>query len=88
MAFVATSLTPADQAKVPTPGYTPLTWDELATAVALPVGERPRLYGYLEDGNGGQIVTIRSQYDLERFDNLISFAWMSGTTIADLIRRA
>lgn len=90
MPYATTALSPAEQAKIPTPGYTPLLWDELITAMSLPRGQRPRTYGYIEpggDGSDGQIVTIRSGYDVLRYENRLSFAWMSDTTIADLISR-
>lgn len=91
MPYATTALTPDEQAKVPTPGYTPLTWDELVLAADLPVADRPRIYGYIEPLEGephGQIVKIASGYYVERYEGRLSFAWMSGTTIADLIGRA
>lgn len=85
MSYATTALSPVEQAKVPTPGYLPLTWDELVRAV------NARIYGYLEPASGepwGQIVTISSPYDLERFEGRLSFAWTSDATVVDLIGRA
>ncbi len=91
MSYVATSLSPAEQAAVPTPNYAPLTFDELEMAMQLPSGQRPRTYGFVEPLEGeahGQIVTIRSTYDLERYADRLSFAWLSNSSIRDLISRS
>lgn len=86
MSYRPTALTPAEQAKVPQPGYVPLLWDELELAVDLPPLDRPRIYGFIEPQN--QIVKISSDYYLEKYRDNLTFAWMSGTTIADLISKA
>lgn len=88
--YATTALTPAEQAKVPAGAYTPLLWAELEKALSLPSGSRPRIYGYLEptEDRGGEIVAIRSQYYLDEYAGRLSFAWLSGTTIADLVRAA
>jgi hypothetical protein len=36
----------------------------------------------------GQIVALRSLYNLEQHDGNIGFAWTSANTIADIIRKA
>lgn len=88
MSYVSTKLSPAEQAKVPRSNYVPLTWDELEEAMSLESGSRPRVYGYLEGEPHGCIVSIKSQYHVDKYRGELSFAWMSGTTIADLISRA
>lgn len=88
MSYVSTKLTPLEQSKVPTPGYVPLLWDELELALSLPSGQRPRIYGHLEGEPWGQIVTLRSTWHLEQYSDLLSFAWLSNTTLADLVSRA
>ena len=58
-------------------------------ALNAPSGSRPRIYAYLERGDfAGQIVALRSLYDLERYETFIGFAWTSTATIADIIGRA
>lgn len=91
MAFATTALTPTEQAKVPTPGYVPLTFAELELAMSRESGARPRVYGYIEPLEGepwGQIVTLASQYSVDLYAGRLSFAWLSNTTISDLIGRA
>lgn len=90
MSYIATPLTAEEQAKIPTPGYVPLTWDELILATTADLADRPRVYGYIEPLEGephGQIVKLASSYYVERYEGRLSFAWMSGTTIADLVGR-
>lgn len=82
--YTPTKLTATEQSRVPTPNYTPLLWGELELAMSAPSGQRPRTYGYLEDT--GEIVAIRSPYDVERFTGRLSFAWLSHNTIADIIK--
>lgn len=58
-------------------------------ALNAPSGSRPRIYAYLERGeSGGQIVSLKSLYDLERYEGLLGFAWTSANTIADIVSPA
>lgn len=73
--YATTALTPDEQSKVPTPGYFPLTWDELARTV----DTGARIYGYLEPADGaqwGEIVAVGTTAQLERYAGRLSFAWL------------
>ena len=80
--YIPSALTPDEQAKVPTPGFQMLSWDEIPGVIDAGI----RVYGYLEDV--GQITRIPSRYRLEEYEGRLSFAWSSSTTLSDLIRKA
>jgi hypothetical protein len=61
-----------------------VTVDDMARAMSLPSGHRPRAMAYWRD----QLVSIKSQYDVERFREESRAWWLTGTTLADLVRRA
>jgi len=85
----STDLTAEQASRVPAGKYGMIDVHTVARALNAPSGSRPRIYAYLERGEcGGQIVALRSLYDLERFDGLLGFAWTSGNTIANIIREA
>ena len=85
----STALTVEQASRVPAGKYGMVDVHTVARALNAPSGSRPRIFAYLERGKcGGQIVALRSLYDLERFDGLLGFAWTSGNTIADMIREA
>jgi len=50
-----------------------------------PLDERPRVYAYLTKGE--QIVRLPSVAMFEKYRDDIAGAWVSGTTIADLISK-
>ena len=84
-----TSLDDAAVARIPAGDYGLVDAHTVIRALNAPSGHHPRIYAYLERGDfAGQIVSLRSLYDLERFDGLIGFAWTSANTIADLIAPA
>lgn len=63
---------------------TRLTMDQVIELVKLPSGQRPRVYAYWRD----QIVSVPSGHYVERYEGEARAWWLSGTTLADLIRRA
>lgn len=84
-----TALSPDALALIPAGPHAFLTPNETSAACDLPSGTRPRMYGYAERGTyAGQIVAIRSHYDLERNGDTLGAVWVSGTTLADLVRQA
>lgn len=85
----STDLTPEQVAKVPNGKHGFIDVHTAARALNTAPQYRPRIYAYIERGEcAGQIVALRSLYDLERFEGLLGFAWTSGNTIADLISEA
>lgn len=63
---------------------TELRWSLSGTS-----GSRPRAYGYLETGeSAGQVVKLTSTTTLDKYEDDLGFAWLSGTTFADLISQA
>lgn len=82
-------LTAEELASIPRGKWGNVDVHTVARALNAPSGSRPRIYAYIERGEfAGQIVSLKSLYDLERFDGLIGFAWTSENTIADIIRKA
>lgn len=67
---------------------TALTIEQARELLDAPSGSRPRIYGVIGGGDecSGQIVKIGSIEYLERFQ--YDRVWLSGTTVADLIRKA
>ena len=64
---------------------TPINRTQAALLLQAPSGKRPRIYGQVSSDS--EILAIRSQYDLDRFPD-VHILWLSGTTLADLIRKA
>lgn len=84
-----TDLTPEQVAKVPAGIHGMVDAHTVERALNTTPENRPRIYAYLERGeSGGQIIRLKSLFDMERFEGLIGFAWTSETTIADMIGRA
>lgn len=84
-----TALSDTEREKVPNGNFGFVDVHTVARALNAPSGSRPRIYAYLERGeSAGQIIALRSLYDLERYETLIGFAWTSANTIADIIRPA
>ena len=84
-----TALSADHVAKIPAGKHGMIDVHTAARALNAPSGNRPRIYAYLERGEcAGQIVSLKSVYDLERFDGLLGFAWTSGNAIADIIKPA
>lgn len=89
--YVAHDLTPEDMAKVPAGPFTMLTYPEMIEALSAPSGERPRVYAYLipeGDQRYGQLARLSSLHYVERYADRLAFAWVSGTTVADMVGRA
>jgi hypothetical protein len=61
-----------------------ITADDRARAMSAPSGQRPRAMAYWRD----QLVSVRSEYDVDRFRGEARAWWLTGTTLADLVRRA
>ena len=58
-------------------------------ALSAPSGSRPRIYAYVERGHyAGQIAMLTSVTTYESFGDDLGFAWVSGTTMADLVSQA
>jgi hypothetical protein len=61
-----------------------VTVDDMERAMSAPSGQRPRAMAYWRD----QLVAVKSQYDVDRFREESRAWWLTGTTLADLVRRA
>ena len=61
-----------------------VTVADMEQAMSAPSGHRPRAMAYWHD----QPVSVKSQYDVDRFRDDARAWWLTGTTMADLIRRA
>ena len=84
-----TDLTAEQVSRIPAGNYGMFDVHTTARALNAPSGSRPRIYAYLERGeSAGQIVSLKSLYDLERYEGLLGFAWTSANTIADIVSRA
>lgn len=84
-----TDLTVEQASRVPAGNFGMIDVHTAARALNAPSGSRPRIYAYLERGeSAGQIISLKSLYDLERYDGLLGFAWTSANTVADIIRPA
>ena len=84
-----TALTPDEISKIPAGNYGMIDVHTASRALNTESSFRPRIYAYLERGeSANQIVSIKSIYDLERYEGLIGFAWTSSNVVADLIGRS
>jgi len=70
--------------KVAGPKAEQVTAGQVAELVAAPAGSRPRIYALWHD----QIVSVPSDYYLERYKADAEAYWVSHTTVADLTRKA
>ena len=65
-----------------------VTRQDAEELLAAESGTRPRMYGLIQREDNGQyeIVSLKSQYDLDRHETVAQ--WVSGTTVADLVSPA
>lgn len=85
----ATDLDAETVARIPVGNIGMIDVHTAARALNAAAAHRPRIYAYLERGEcAGQIVSLKSLYDLERFEGLLGFAWTSANTLADLVSPA
>lgn len=84
-----TDLTLEQLAKIPAGSHTMVTPGTVAALVDREPTSRPRIYGYMERGiYAGQIVSIPSAHYLDKYREDLGAAWVSGVTVADLVRKA
>lgn len=82
-------LTEEAKSKIPNGNYQFLNVEEATELLSALSGQRPRLYGYLERGeSAGQIVALRSQYNLDDHRDNLGMVWISFNGIADFIHKA
>lgn len=72
-----------DLGKIMGPKGTPITEGEARSILTGPDRSSVRIYGVLSDG---QLVKVASEYYLDKYD--LAAVWVSGTTVADMIRKA
>lgn len=72
----------ADWAKIAGPKAEFISAETARRLVSREPGTRPRVYGFWS----GQIVSVLSTYDMDR--RVCERYWLSGTTVADLVRKA
>lgn len=82
-----TTMSEEDQAKIPRGKHSFIDYNTTQLLLDTHPAARPRIYAYLERGeSAGQIVKLTSDHYLDLYIQDIGFAWLSGNTIADIIK--